>query len=209
MYSSRCYCARETLVRAGVAWLDMAAEWKRDAMIAFVQPANLFSLLILPLLWMLALARHATTRPHQRLSFWGSLLVRSLAFGALAGSLAGAHLKVPTHDLTVIFLLDRSDSVSLVQRAQAEQYLRQAIALLPPDARAGTVVFGQQALVARLPSQDRQLGALDAQPGGQRTNIGDAIQLDHPRWPNSPSRAPGTRDRCTMNWISQAYSKPR
>jgi uncharacterized membrane protein len=148
-------------------------------MIRFIEPLALLALLILPLLWALALlGRHrALLRLGGVWRFWGGLLLRSILLIALALALAGAQLVLPRERLTVIFLLDRSDSLSSAQHERAEAYVRRALAALPAGDRAGLVLFGQQALIERAPAAERRLGALGALPGGARTNIEAAIQL--------------------------------
>ena len=148
-------------------------------MISFSTPAALLVLLALPALWAVALVR-----PGQRtlLQLTG-LGLRSTA--ALA--LAGAQLLQPDHQLTVIFLLDRSGSVGPDQRARAESYLRQALASLPASARAGVVSFGQQATVERWPSDARACAAV--YPSGER-------RADQHRR-SDPARAWSTRPRAT------------
>lgn len=143
-------------------------------MLAFISPIYLWLLLVLVPLWALALF---TPRRLPRWRRWGSLALRTLGVIALALALAGAQLVQPVDTLDVVFLLDSSDSVALSQRARAEAYVQQALQELPADARAGIVVFGEQALVERLPEHVQVLGPLRALPDGRRTNIQEAVQL--------------------------------
>lgn len=146
-------------------------------MVTFITPEALIAMLALPPLWALWwLARDRATGLPSSYSC-ASLCARSLALAALAGSLAGAQIALPSRDLTVVFLLDRSDSIAPDQRGRAEAYVQQALAHLPPNDRAGIVSFGQQATVERLPAGVRTAPPLDAWPGGARTNIADAIRL--------------------------------
>jgi uncharacterized membrane protein len=146
-------------------------------MMRFVTPLSLLLLLLLPLLWGLALLGPDSAARRRAWRFWGSLTVRSLAFVAIIFALAGAELMLPARDLTVVFLLDRSDSVPLAERDRADAYVQQALDLLPVEARAGIVAFGQHALIARLPSGERALSVFEGQPGGAATNIADAIRV--------------------------------
>lgn len=143
-------------------------------MLAFIFPSYLWLLLLLPILWALAFL------PPRRLPawrWWSSLLLRTAGVLALVLALAGAQFVSPLPDRYVVFLLDGSDSVPLSQRAQAEAYIQQALEHLPPDDRAGIVVFGERALVERLPEHDRLLGRLASTPSGGQTDIQAAIQL--------------------------------
>src|SRR5262245_15936937 len=140
-------------------------------------PMLLVLLALVPLLWIAARAGSGTTPSRSLWRQRGSLCARTCLCVALTFALAGAQLAVPVHNLTVIFLLDRSDSVAPAQRRWAEEYVQQALASLPAGDRAGIVIFGEQALVGRLPSDERTLESLDALPGGAHTNIAEAIKL--------------------------------
>ncbi|GAB4194173.1 MAG: VWA domain-containing protein [Roseiflexaceae bacterium] len=144
-------------------------------MISFVEPIALLALLVVPLLWLPLLARGAARRPSWREQ--ASVAVRSVAIGALAFALAGAQLRLPSESMTVMFVLDTSRSILPEQRQRAEEYLRTAIAALPPGQQAGLVVFGGGALVARLPSTERVLSAIPDAPGVDHTGIAEAIRL--------------------------------
>ncbi len=61
--------------------------------------------------------------------------------------------------------------------ARAEAFIAQALAAMPPDDRAGVVVFGREALVERMPSSERAFGAPAVRPSGNATSIAEALQL--------------------------------
>lgn len=143
-------------------------------MVAYIFPAYLWLLLLIPLLWGLTLGlprRLAWWR------FWGSLLLRTVIIAALVLALAGTQLLQPVGRMTVVFLLDSSDSVALSQRAAAETYIQAALARMPADDQAGLVVFGEQALIERVPDEVRTLGQMSRVPPGTRTDIQGALQL--------------------------------
>jgi Mg-chelatase subunit ChlD len=142
--------------------------------VSFLFPNALWLLLLLAPLWALALAAP------RRLSvarFWGSLLLRSALIAALVLSLAGARLEHAVDDLTTVFLIDSSDSVSPSARGQAEAFVQEALKTMRQDDRGAVVVFGENALVERAPSPERTLGHLSSAPIAARTNIQDAVQL--------------------------------
>lgn len=142
--------------------------------ISFVFPDALWLVFILLFLWSAALLAPARIAAWRR---WSSLVLRTVVVLALIGALAGAQLAQPPDTTTTIFLLDGSDSVAASQRARAEAFIAQALATMPPDDRAGVIVFGREALVERLPSPERAFGAPAARPFGGATNIADALQL--------------------------------
>lgn len=143
-------------------------------MITFVFPAFLWLLLLLPLVAGLALAAPRRLAP---LRFWTGLSMRLLALAALVLALAGTQVVQPVDDLTVVFLMDSSDSVPLSQRARAEAYVQEALTQMPAGHQAGIIVFGERALVERPPGDGKVLGQLATLPGGTQTNIQDAVQL--------------------------------
>src|SRR6476659_4951743 len=142
--------------------------------LSFIFPTYLWLLLLLPALWALTLLAPP------RLSRWrlgALLLLRTLAIAGLVLGLAGAQLVQPVGAVTTVFLLDGSDSVALSQRARAEAFIQQALVKMPNDDKAALVVFGQRALVERMPSGDHALGQIAVQPGGGATNVEDAVRL--------------------------------
>lgn len=155
--------------------------------ISFVYPTFLWLLLLVPVLWVFTLAA-ASPPDHPRRShtirlqrsnwrFWATLLVRSSVLIALVLALAGAQLVRAANDLTVVFLIDGSDSVSPVQRQQAIAFVNAAITAGRAHDRAAVVVFGQNALVERAPGELTPLNQLTSVPISSRTNIEEAIQL--------------------------------
>ncbi len=142
--------------------------------ISFIYPEALWLVCLLPFFWGIALLSPARTGVWRRRL---SLVFRTLIVLALIGALAGVQVVLPLATTTTIFLLDGSDSVAASQRARAEAFIAQALAAMPPDDRAGVIVFGREALVERMPSPERTFGAPQARPFGGATNIADALQL--------------------------------
>jgi uncharacterized membrane protein len=159
--------------------------------LSFIYPAALWLLLLLPLVWLLTLATLPRTRPAeagpQRVRaqtaqlgsrlLWLRLLLRSVLLLALVLALAGTQLVRPVENLTVVFLVDGSDSVSPAERQQAVDYIDAALAERDDTDRAAVVVFGENALVERAPAALAELGRLTSTPIASRTDIEAAIQL--------------------------------
>jgi Mg-chelatase subunit ChlD len=142
--------------------------------LSFIFPTALWLFTLLVPLWWLALAvprRLSTPR------FWASLLARTALAGTLIFAMAGAQLIWPTDRLTTVFLIDSSDSMSPSARGQAEAFVQDALKAMRPDDQAAVVVFGENALVERAPSDATTLGKLSSTPVAARTNIQDAMQL--------------------------------
>ncbi len=106
-----------------------------------------------------------------------SILLRLLVGLGLILSLAGAQWVQPVDDVSVVFVLDLSASVPAAERERAEDFIRQAVAAMPDGARVAIVAFGEDALVERLASEERNLPPIASLPGSARTDIGAAIRL--------------------------------
>jgi Mg-chelatase subunit ChlD len=142
--------------------------------ISFIFPYALWLLLLLIPLWALALAVPRRLSPAR---FWGSLALRTAILAALVLSLAGARVESAVDELTTVFLIDSSDSISPSARGQAEAFVQESLKSMQKDDRAAVVVFGENALVERAPAADRSLGRLISAPIAARTNIQNAVQL--------------------------------
>ncbi len=142
--------------------------------LSFITPILLGLLLLLPLLWAVVLMTPRRLVPWR---MWGSLALRSLILIALIFAVAGAQLVRPVQEVTTVFLVDASDSVSPAQRDQATRYIDQALAKMPAGDQAAVVVFGQNALVERAPGALAALGRLTSVPITTRTDIQSALQL--------------------------------
>jgi Mg-chelatase subunit ChlD len=142
--------------------------------ISFIFPTALWLLLLLIPLWALALAVPRRLSPAR---FWGSLALRTALIASLVLALGGTQIERTVDDLTTVFLIDSSDSVSPSARGQAEAFVQESLKAMHSDDRAAVVVFGENALVERAPEQDRTLGKLISAPVAARTNIQEAVQL--------------------------------
>jgi Mg-chelatase subunit ChlD len=142
--------------------------------LSFIYPTLLsLLLLVVPLLALTLLAPRRL--PAAR--FWASLVLRLLLFVLLVGALAGTQIVRGVDELTTVFLVDSSDSVSPEDRTRAEAFIQSALATMRENDRAAIVAFGDNALVERAPSTERALRRLQSVPVTTRTNIGEAINL--------------------------------
>lgn len=142
--------------------------------LSFIYPAALWLLLlVLPLLALALLAPRRLPRGR----FWASLILRALLFVCLVGALAGAQLVRRVDQVTTVFLIDSSDSVSPEERTRAEEFIRAALQTMRDGDQAAIVAFGDNALVERAPSPERGLRRIQSAPDTSRTDIGEAITL--------------------------------
>jgi len=150
----------------------------------FANPAALLLLLLLvPVAW-LGWPRMRFRRGRA----WASLALRIVIIAALAFALAGAQAVRAAEKLSVVFLVDASDSVDSAARGQADTYLREALAAMRPDDRAGIIVFGQNALVERPLSNTKEYVGLTSAPIRLNTNIAEAIRLALAMFPADSAR---------------------
>ncbi len=146
---------------------------------SFTTPAALLLLLALPLtVWLVWPARG---RPSARLrSGWTGLVVRLIILALIVLSLAGTQLVRAVDDLAVIFLVDASDSIDSDNSAAAERFVREAVAMMGLDDRAGVILFGGNALVEH-PLRGVELAGdlppFASRPQGIATDLAEAIRL--------------------------------
>lgn len=142
--------------------------------ISFDYPATLWLLLLVPLALGLALLGQPRLPRGRRLA---SLALRGLIMVLLVLAVAGAQIRRPVNQLTVVFLVDASDSISPAAREGATEFIRAALQAMPDGDEAAVVVFGKEALVERTASDVRTLPDLASVPVATRTDIAEAIQL--------------------------------
>ena len=142
--------------------------------IAFLYPRFLWLLSLIPVLIGLGLLGQ---RAQSNYRLWAGLILRTILMVAIILALAGVQVKIPSNELTTTFLLDVSDSVSINDQIRGEEFIRQAIQVMPEGDKAAIIVFGQEALIERLPSEDRLLNDLASIPITSRTDVAGALQL--------------------------------
>ena len=139
----------------------------------FSNPLALLLLLSIPYFAWLGWPRVA----HRRRRDLTSLSIRLVVVTLLILGLAGLQTAQAADKLSVVFLLDESDSVDAATRAEAEQYMRDAMASMGLNDSAGVVVFGKNALIERPVSSVKALGPITSVPIRLNTNIAEAIHL--------------------------------
>ncbi len=143
-------------------------------MITFSDP--LF-LILLPLLFLVFyFDRHSLTDlPHFRRLI--SLSLRMVIFLLILFSLAGLKWIKSSDNLSVIFLVDVSDSI----RSRSEEFARSFIQIAqrgkPKEDTAGIVLFAKNALVEQAPVTDLEVTPFKSNPGRTGTNLAEAVRL--------------------------------
>ena len=151
----------------------------------FTTPLALILLLLLPYFFWLGRPRTGALRRKRE---WASLAVRLLILLLLIFSLAGSRLVRAADELAVVFLLDVSDSISPAQQAEAEAFVRAAIAEMTPTDQAAVVLFGANSLVERPMSGLAELAPVSSVPQALHTDLAEAIRLGLALFPAGSAR---------------------
>ncbi len=151
----------------------------------FTAPLALLLLLILPYFFWLGRPHSALRR---RARHWTSLTLRLLIVTFIILGLAGAQVVRAADELSVVFLIDGSDSISPTQRAEAEEYVRQAVESMSVNDQAAVIVFGAEPLVERPMSGLAELAPITSAPQGLQTNLAEAIRLGIALFPAGSAR---------------------
>jgi Mg-chelatase subunit ChlD len=152
---------------------------------SFTTPWALLLLLTLPIFWFVAWPRRHRL---YRVRDIASLLIRSLIILLLVLALAGMQQVQSSNELATVFLLDVSDSVGPAEGEAGLNYIRQALASMGPEDRAGVILFGADALVERLVSADTHLDDPASVPVTNYTDIAGAIRLGLTLFPDNAAR---------------------
>lgn len=152
---------------------------------SFVYPNALWLLLLIPLTVGIALL--GPRRPTVA-RFWWGLALRSLLLALIVLALAGIQLRRPIDQLTTVFVLDVSDSISAEAQQRGETIIRQAVDAMPEGDQAAIVVYGKDALVERLATKEQALADLTSAPVTSQTNIASALQLATALFPSDGAK---------------------
>lgn len=151
------------------------------------EPKALLLLLSIPPVVILGIMS-SRARPRDRARIQASTVLRALILALVIGAIAGVQWVAAGGPLTVVFLVDESASVSQTNQDAALQYVEKAIASMGPDDRAGVVLFGERAIVARAVSGETDFKPVGNHPAATATNIGEAIQVGTALFPEGGSR---------------------
>src|SRR5215212_5853408 len=126
----------------------------------FSNPIALVLLVVVPYFLWLGWPRVAYRRRRDTIS----LALRLLIVLMLILGLSGVQTVQAADKLSVVFLIDTSDSVDQTARDQAMKYIRDAMSHMGPEDRTGIVVFGKNALVERPVSSVKEFSGITSVP---------------------------------------------
>ncbi|MDQ3930343.1 MAG: VWA domain-containing protein, partial [Chloroflexota bacterium] len=151
------------------------------------EPRALILLLAVPpVVWLGVLTARA--RPRDRARIAAGTIIRSVVLTLLTLALAGTQIIVSGGPLNVVFLVDRSASVSEASRQASYDYVRRAVGSMGPGDQAAVVLFGENAVLDRALSADAEWNALGKEPSGLATDIAGAIQVGTALFPEGGAR---------------------
>ncbi|TWU24352.1 von Willebrand factor type A domain protein [Novipirellula galeiformis] len=159
--------------------------------LGFDQPGYLWLLLLLPLLWWFGFSSLAALGRYRR-AF--ALLFRSVVWTGIVLALAGVQLVWVSDRVTVMYLLDQSESIPRVKRQVMLDYVISNVRRHRDggrEDRAGIVVFGRDASIEIPPFDDdipplRRLESLGDRTDA--TNLEAALNLAQASMPEDTSR---------------------
>ncbi|UCG17635.1 MAG: VWA domain-containing protein [Phycisphaerales bacterium] len=155
---------------------------------SFEQPQWLWLCLLIPALVALSLRSLAGLEPVRRVL---ALVVRSLVIVTIAISLARVLHVRENENLTVLFLMDRSDSVPEDIQASQESFIAAACEDPPPHDRVGVIDFARHAYVQQPPYEGGyylEPGRLPRMPNPDRTDIASAIRMAMAIFPHDTAK---------------------
>src|SRR6478609_2692128 len=160
--------------------------------IAFDQPWWLLLLLLVPVLWIFSFRSLSGLGPYRRIF---ALLFRTVVFTLLVLALAGVQLQKISDRVTVIYLLDQSESIPKPTREamleyvmkDVKQHRRTGDLRSATEDKAGVIIFGREATIEFPPFADeiRAVGSLESlfELRTDATNIASALKLAQASFP--------------------------
>jgi uncharacterized membrane protein len=126
--------------------------------------------------------------PFVAIGFWSKRKIASwrriAALGArlallllITLALAGVTWDEAVDDVAVVFVLDRSASVSPEAQKKADEFVKAALAHQEKDDVAGVVVFGADALVDQTPREDLAFSGTESKPSPHQSDLAAGIRL--------------------------------
>ncbi len=165
--------------------------------IAFDQPWWLLLLLLVPVLWIFSFRSLSGLGPYRRIF---ALLFRTVVFTLLVLALAGVQLQKISDRVTVIYLLDQSESIPKLTREAMLQYVMEDIKAhrrkgdlsSATEDKAGIIIFGREATIEYPPLADeiRTVGRLESlfDLRTDATNIASALKLAQASFPEDSAK---------------------
>lgn len=159
--------------------------------IGFEFPWYLLLLTLLPVLWWWSFRPLSSLGNFRRTT---ALLLRSLIFVALVMAISGIQWKRISEKVSVIYVLDQSDSIPIAKRELMLEFVRQSSEKhrrVDREDRAGMIVFGRNAAIEIQPFDDTLplLRNVESNFGGSdATNLEAALKLAQAAFPEDTAK---------------------
>ncbi len=140
----------------------------------FAQPAWLAAAVLVPLLVWFSWRNLASLGPVRRVLAMG---LRCLVTLLLVALLAGPELARRHEQVTLIAVLDRSQSIPVKLQEQGLAWLRQALARRPKDDRLAVIDTAEAAIIEKLAGTDDKVHDRVMNLSGEETDLADGVQL--------------------------------
>ena len=113
---------------------------------------------------------------------------RFLLLGSLIVALMGPQAVRPNKGLTTIFVLDRSDSVSDVDRKKQVNFVNDAMGAMGEEDRIGVVAFGKSPVMEASPGGRRPFANVESVIDGSASDLAASLRLAMASFPSGKSR---------------------
>lgn len=159
--------------------------------LGFEQPIYLLLLAILPLIWWMGAGPLRVLGPVRR---WLAMSLRTILWLIVVLALAGVQWVWTSDRLTVMYILDQSESIPLSKRQLMLDYVIDSVREhrnREREDRAGIIVFGRQAAIEIPPFDDDipEIGKLESlQTPVDATNLESALNLAQASMPEDTAR---------------------
>jgi uncharacterized membrane protein len=151
----------------------------------FESPGYLALLALLPLLVLLSFRSLSGLGPIRR---WLAIAARCLVVGCMVLALAGAQCARKNDNLSVIFLIDRSNSIPRELQQKAFEFVSKSTGARRPDDRVGVIAFDGAAAVEQLPMNKLALERVTAPVEPDQTDLAAATRLATALMPSNTAR---------------------
>jgi Mg-chelatase subunit ChlD len=152
--------------------------------IPWLVPVILVALAVLVAEYLLARRRRGVG-PRQWRAATGLRVAVALA---LVVALIAPRFSLPANEVATLFLIDASDSMTPAGRAAAVDTVAEALELQPEDSRAGIVVFGHDARLETLVSQEPAFSEIEVVVDRTGTDLAAAVRLGAAALPDDARR---------------------
>ncbi len=140
---------------------------------------------VVTVVWLIAVRGKRTVPPRQHR--W-AVLARAIAATLLVVAAAGPHLERAVATRSVLFMIDRSESIGAETRDAQEEFLTAALAGAQPPARAGVAVFGSEVRLNRAVGPVRPFDGIRTEVEGSATDLTSALTVASSLLPSEGSR---------------------